>query len=98
EGAAISLPMRRSGASRAKSFFMGMLSGAVEPLAALTGAALVSAGTALLPWALSFAAGAMLYVAAGELIPQAAQLDRNKAVWSFAAGFTLMMILDVALG
>ena len=98
EGAAISLPMRRSGASRAKSFLMGTLSGAVEPAAALVGAALVSAGAALLPWALSFAAGAMLYVAAGELIPQAAQLDKNKAVWSFAAGFTLMMILDVALG
>lgn len=97
EGAAVSLPMRRAGATPKKSFLMGVLSGAVEPVAALAGVMLVSLSGAVLPWLLAFAAGAMLFVAAGEMIPKACELGRTGALAGFTAGFILMMALDVAL-
>lgn len=99
EGAAISLPLRQAGMSRKKSFLIGAASGAVEPIAALF--TVLAAGTVepLMPWLLSFAAGAMLYVVVEELIPEASQGDHsNLGTIGFAVGFALMMILDVALG
>ena len=95
EGAAISLPLRQEGYSRRRSFALGTLSGAVEPLfGALV--VLAAAGVhALMPWLLSFAAGAMLYVVAEELLPRA---GGRRGTCGFLVGFLLMMILDVALG
>ena len=95
EGAAISLPLRQHGLSRGRSFLGGMLSGTVEPIFGLLAMVLARGVQALLPWLLSFAAGAMLYVVVAELIPQAK--DRSGTV-GFSLGFLLMMILDVALG
>ena len=95
EGAAISLPLRQHGFSRGKSFLGGMLSGTVEPVFGLLAMVLARGVQALLPWLLSFAAGAMLYVIIVELIPQAK--GRSGTV-GFSLGFLLMMILDVALG
>ena len=95
EGTAVSLPMRKSGYSTKKSFFLGVLSGGVEPLAALTGATLVVLTDAVLPFALAFSAGAMLYVVWQEMLPQAT--GRPGLLWT-AVGFVLMMSLDVALG
>ena len=95
EGAAISLPLRQQGLSRGKSFLGGMLSGTVEPVFGLLAMVLARGVQSLLPWLLSFAAGAMLYVVVAELIPQAK--DRSGTV-GFSLGFLLMMILDVALG
>jgi len=95
EGAAISLPMRQMGESRLRSFVGGMLSGAVEPVFGIA-VVLVAAGVhALMPWLLSFAAGAMLYVVIEELVPQS---NTRGGVCGFMAGFLVMMILDVALG
>lgn len=101
EGAAVSLPLRREGCSRKKSFFLGQASGMVEPVAGVIGAlAVVSVGR-LLPLALSFAAGAMILVAVHELIPEC-QRDRDTepyfATMGIVAGFAVMMLLDVALG
>lgn len=99
EGAAISLPLRQAGMSQKKSFLIGAASGVVEPIAALF--TVLAAGTVepLMPWLLSFAAGAMLYVVVEELIPEASQGEHsNLGTIGFAVGFTLMMILDVALG
>ncbi len=99
EGAAISLPVRQSGHSSSRAFLTGCLSGIVEPLAGLlvflTSAALVP----LMPWLLAFAAGAMVYVVADELIPQA-QPDETTNIGTIGvmAGFLIMMVLDVALG
>ena len=95
EGAAISLPLRQQGMSRGKAFLGGMLSGTVEPVFGLLAMILARGTQALLPWLLSFAAGAMLYVVVVELIPQAK--GRGGTV-GFALGFLFMMILDVALG
>ncbi len=101
EGAAVSLPLRREGHSRKKSFFYGQLSAIVEPIAAITGAALVTTIETILPFALSFAAGAMIIVAVHELIPECQQ---NKAEQPYTAtmgiisGFAVMMLLDVMLG
>ena len=95
EGAAISLPLRQEGYSRRRSFALGTLSGAVEPL---FGALVVLAAAgihALMPWLLSYAAGAMLYVVAEELLPRA---GGRRGTCGFLVGFLLMMILDVALG
>ena len=99
EGAAISLPVRQSGASVGKSFLTGCLSGIVEPLAGLLVFLTASAAFSLMPWLLAFAAGAMLYVVADELIPQA-QPDESSNVGTVGvmAGFLVMMVLDVALG
>jgi ZIP family zinc transporter len=99
EGTAVAVPLRREGLSRLKSFWYGQLSGAVEPVAGVFGAAAVILIKPLLPYALAFAAGAMIYVVVEELIPEA-QLDKNTDVATLGAmvGFAVMMTLDVALG
>lgn len=95
EGAAISLPMRQMGDSCGRAFLGGMLSGVVEPVFGLL-VVLAAAGVrALMPWLLSFAAGAMLYVVIEELVPQS---NSRGGVCGYMVGFLLMMILDVALG
>ena len=99
EGAIVSMPLRAEGASRGRAFAGGAASGAVEPLAALF--TILAAGLVVpaLPWLLSFAAGAMLYVVVEELVPQVAgQTHADTVPLAFALGFTLMMTLDVALG
>jgi zinc transporter, ZIP family len=99
EGTAVSVPLRREGMSRLKSFWYGQLSGVVEPIAGVLGAAAVLLIRPLLPYALAFAAGAMIYVVVEELIPES-QLERNTHVATLGAmlGFATMMTLDVALG
>jgi len=99
EGLAVAAPLRREGWSRKKSFMYGQASGFVEPIAGVIGAAAVMLMRPLLPYALSFAAGAMIYVVVEELIPES-QLARNTDLATMAAmvGFALMMTLDVALG
>lgn len=99
EGAAVSVPLRREGFSRIKSFWYGQLSAVVEPIAALIGAAAVIIMEPILPYALAFAAGAMIYVVIEELIPES-QLDKEADVATIGAmlGFAVMMTLDVALG
>jgi zinc transporter, ZIP family len=100
EGAAVSVPLRREGLSRAKSFWYGQLSGMVEPIAGLLGAAAVLFIRPILPYALAFAAGAMIFVVVEELIPES-QLDKLSTDFSTAGamlGFAIMMTLDVALG
>ncbi len=99
EGAAVSLPLLREGLSRRRAFFLGQLSAVVEPLAGVAGALLVMGARMLLPGLLSFAAGAMLYVAVAELIPESLANER-RGLMAFATlmGFALMMVLDVALG
>jgi ZIP family zinc transporter len=99
EGAAVSIPLRREGFSRLKSFWYGQLSGLVEPLAGVAGAASVLLIRPILPYALAFAAGAMIYVVVEELIPES-QLAKNSDIATLGAmlGFAVMMTLDVALG
>ena len=99
EGIAVSMPLRRQGMSRWKSFFYGQASAAVEPIAAVIGALAVTFFTPILPYALAFAAGAMIFVVVEEVIPET-QLDKNTdiATLGFIGGFIIMMILDVALG
>lgn len=99
EGAAVSIPLRSEGYSRGKSFFYGQASAIVEPIFAVIGAALVHSMTTILPYALAFAAGAMVYVVSEELIPAAQQGDgADLATISLMIGFAVMMVLDVALG
>ncbi len=99
EGAAVSVPLRREGMSRIKSFWYGQLSGAVEPIAGVIGAVAVIAMQPLLPYTLSFAAGAMIYVVAEELIPESqAEKHSDVATIGLMIGFAIMMTLDVALG
>lgn len=101
EGAAVSIPLRREGLSRTKSFLYGQASGIVEPIAGVIGALLVTSMQAVLPYALAFAAGAMIYVVVEELIPEAQSGGHKGAHFATAGcilGFTIMMILDVALG
>lgn len=101
EGAAVSVPLRKENISRFKAFMYGQYSGMVEPLAAMLGAAIVVFIEPLLPYALSFAAGAMLYVVADELIPESQLGEPHEVEYStfgFMGGFALMMLLDVALG
>lgn len=99
EGLAVALPLRAEGMSRWKAFWYGQLSALVEPIAAVIGAALVSISAPVLPYALSFAAGAMIYVVVEELIPEShASGNVDLATNSFLGGFAVMMILDVALG
>ena len=99
EGAAVSVPLRREGMSRLKSFWYGQLSGFVEPISGLIGAAAVLLMRPLLPYALSFAAGAMIYVVAEELIPESqAEKHSDVATIGVMIGFAVMMTLDVALG
>jgi len=99
EGSAVSIPLIRDGISRKKAFFYGQLSAVVEPIAGVLGAILVLKARILLPFALSFAAGAMIYVVVSELIPES-QSNKKKEVMAIFTiiGFTIMMILDVALG
>jgi ZIP family zinc transporter len=99
EGIAVSMPLRRQGVSRFKSFWYGQLSAVVEPVAAVIGAVAVSFFTPLLPYALSFAAGAMIFVVVEEVIPETQQ-DKytDIATLGFILGFIVMMMLDVALG
>jgi zinc transporter, ZIP family len=99
EGTAVSVPLRREGFSRLKSFWFGQLSGMVEPVAGVVGAAAVILARPILPYALAFAAGAMIYVVVEELIPES-QMEKSTHIATFGAmiGFALMMTLDVALG
>jgi ZIP family zinc transporter len=99
EGVAVSLPLRREGLSPFKSFWLGQLSGFVEILAGVAGAALAFQGRAILPYALSFAAGAMIFVVVEEVIPESQQGDHaDLATMGTMLGFAIMMVLDVALG
>ena len=99
EGAIISMPMRAEGNSKWKSFVIGSLSGAVEPIGALAVLLLASLLTPILPYMLAFAAGAMFYVVVEELIPEASSgKHSNLSTIGFAIGFVLMMVLDVVLG
>lgn len=99
EGTAVSVPLRREGISRFKSFWYGQLSGVVEPVAGVLGAVAVIYMRPILPYALAFAAGAMIYVVVEELIPES-QLEKHTDVATIGAmlGFAVMMTLDVALG
>jgi len=99
EGSAVSIPLRRDGMSRRKSFFYGQLSAIVEPIFGVLGAILVLKARILLPFFLSFAAGAMIYVVVSELIPES-QSNKKKEIMAIFTiiGFSIMMILDVALG
>jgi len=99
EGAAVSVPLRREGFSRLKSFWYGQMSGIVEPIAGVIGALAVILMRPILPYALAFAAGAMIYVVVEELIPES-QLEKNTDIATIGAmfGFAVMMTLDVALG
>lgn len=99
EGTAVSVPLRREGMSRKKAFFFGQLSGIVEPISAVFGALLVTKIRFLLPFLLSFAAGAMIYVVVEELIPESQTNEKKDLMALFTLiGFSIMMILDIALG
>ena len=99
EGAAVSLPLRREGLSRRDSFLWGQLSATVEPVAAVLGAALVIVATPILPYALAFAAGAMIFVVVEELVPEAHRGGNGDiATMGVMIGFAVMMVLDVAFG
>jgi ZIP family zinc transporter len=99
EGIAVALPLRGEGFSRRRSLWYGQLSAAVEPLAAIAGATAIVFISPILPWALAFAAGAMIYVVVEELIPRShSRGNEDLATLGTIAGFTAMMILDVALG
>ncbi len=99
EGLAVSAPLRRAGYSRFKSFWVGQASGLVEPVAGLIGAVAVLAAQSILPYALAFAAGAMIFVVVEELIPESQQSGNGDlATMGVMIGFAVMMVLDVALG
>lgn len=95
EGAAIALPLRQEGKTRSRAFLGGMLSGVVEPLFGVLVVLIAAWARPLMPWLLSFAAGAMLYVVVEELVPQA---HSRTGTCGFVGGFLIMMVLDVALG
>ena len=99
EGAIISMPLRAAGNTRRRAFLIGALSGIVEPIGGALVILLASAVTGIMPYMLSFAAGAMLYVVIEELVPEASEGNHsNIGTIGFAAGFALMMVLDVLLG
>jgi len=99
EGTAVSVPLRREGFSRKKSFLYGQLSGLVEPISGVIGALLVIKIRFLLPFLLAFAAGAMIYVVVEELIPESQSNKKKDLMALFTLiGFSIMMILDIALG
>ena len=101
EGAAVSVPLRREGCSRKKSFLLGQASGMVEPVAGVIGALLIVYVEAILPYALFFAAGAMILVAVHELIPECQKNQQELpyfATMGIILGFAVMMLLDVMLG
>ena len=99
EGAIISMPLKSEGMSKRKAFLLGMLSGIVEPIAAIITILLTNAVTSVLPYILSFAAGAMMYVVVEELVPESQNGEHsNIGTIGVAFGFVLMMVLDIALG
>ena len=101
EGAAVSLPLKREGFSKGKSFFYGQASALVEPIAGVIGAVLVTTIKTILPFALSFAAGAMILVSVHELIPECQENKQSQpytATMGIIIGFAVMMLLDVMLG
>ena len=99
EGAIVSMPLRAAGMPKMKTFWYGVLSGVVEPIAALITLAAASAVVSILPYLLAFAAGAMFYVVVEELIPEMSKGEHsNLGTVAFSLGFVLMMVLDVALG
>ena len=99
EGAIVSMPLRAAGMPKPRTFWYGVLSGVVEPIAALITIAAASAVVSILPYLLAFAAGAMFYVVVEELIPEMSEGEHsNVGTVAFALGFVLMMVLDVALG
>ncbi len=98
EGAAVSLPLRNEGFSRTKSFMFGQASALVEPISAVIGVVLVLTIRGILPFLLAFAAGAMITVAARELLPESVKENKNLSTLGLICGFTIMMVLDVALG
>ena len=99
EGAIVSTPLRAAGMPKMKTFWYGVLSGVVEPIAALITLAAASAVVSILPYLLAFAAGAMIYVVVEELIPEMSKGEHsNLGTVAFSLGFVLMMVLDVALG
>ena len=99
EGAAVALPMKAATGSRAKAFLFGMASGAVEPVFAVVGFFLAALLTSLQPWFLAFAAGAMVFVVAEDLIPDSHLASHpHLGTWGVMVGFAVMMVLDVALG
>lgn len=98
EGAGVSLPLRRDGYSRRKSFFYGQASGLVEPLSGVIGALLATLVNSILPFLLSFAAGCMISVVGRELIPESVKENKNYSSIGLLLGFIVMMILDVSLG
>jgi len=98
EGTAVAMPLRREGLSRSRSFFYGQLSAVVEPVAGVIGAAAVIFAKPILPYALAFAAGAMIFVVAEELVPEAKRGSPDIAALALMVGFAVMMTLDVALG
>ena len=98
EGTAISVPLMRDGMSKFKAFLFGCLSGIVEPISGIIGALLVLKIKILLPFLLAFAAGAMIYVVVEEIVPESQTNERKDVMAMFTIiGFTIMMILDVAL-
>lgn len=99
EGLAVAAALVAEGTQRGRAFLIAMLTGLVEPAGGLVGAAAVSLGDALLPWALAFSAGAMLFVISGEIIPETHARGReHRATFALVVGFVVMMALDVALG
>jgi ZIP family zinc transporter len=100
EGTAVAIPLRREGMSKGKSFMMGQLSGLVEPVAGVLGALFVMQMQTILPYALCFAAGAMIFVVVEELIPESQRVPANidLATMATMVGFAVMMVLDVGLG
>lgn len=99
EGLAVSVSLRREGMSRRKSFWYGQLSGLVEPVAGVIGAAAVIVAQPLLPYALAFAAGAMIFVVVEEVIPESQRGgNTDLATMGAIVGFVVMMVLDVAFG
>ena len=99
EGLAVSMPLRRAGMSRLKSFWYGQLSATVEPVAGVIGAGIVIFARPILPYALGFAAGAMIFVVIEELVPESQRGDNTDlATMGAMSGFLVMMVLDVALG
>lgn len=99
EGTSVAAPLRRDGIPRGKAFWYGQLSGVVEPIAGVLGAAIVLVAQPLLPYALAFAAGAMIFVVAEEVIPESQSGGNgDAATMGLMGGFTVMMVLDVALG
>ncbi|MDR0696774.1 MAG: ZIP family metal transporter [Christensenellaceae bacterium] len=98
EGAVISMPLRNEGLSKTKSFLYGAASGIAEPIAGVIGAVAAVIVVAIIPWALAFAAGAMIYVVVDELVPDASSKHSDVGTLGAIAGFALMMVLDMALG